>query len=483
MSGGVPGAGGYRDHRNRGRALALAVAAGLALVPATPALAARDRRDPVDLGGVPAVWLLRSGRVLVLRPNRLEVVLDGRLVRTVAVRQPVDLARLPSLVADPAYAEPLAGSGVPGTGPGLRLAAVLAQRPGTAVTATGLHLRLADTGGAGPARLTGTWAHLTLRHTRVDADPGGPSGAVAAGFRYLHGSTLSMDDVTMTGLGVPGAPAVPAVPALRADGGSALALRCLSLAGGGPGVDVRDAARVAVEGLDGRRIGGPLLTVSGGTGARIRDVSSSSSAGAAVRLRATTGTAIDGLSSTGDGAALLAQDVDGVRAARVHARGDGIVLGGRGIELTDIDVDSPADGVVVAAGAIVVVRGGSLRGRAAAVAADPAARAVLDDVATRGAVTGSVQVAPTLGDAGHPALHATPWWDRPVRGTGGVAGVVLIAGVCLEVLRGRRRVGTPAGAGGMQGVEDRGLDGGLGGGSVGELVLDLGSGVCTDGGD
>ena len=475
MSGGLLGVVATLDPRGGRGAVAVAVAAGLALAPSTPAPGVPDLHHPVDLAGVPAVWLLHSGRVLVLRPDRLEVVLDGRLVRTVAVRQPVDLARLPSLVDDAAYAEPLADAAASGTGPGVRLGAVLAQRPGTALTATGLHLRLVDTGGAGPARVTGTRARLTLQDVRVDAAPGPPSGPVAAGFRYLHASSLSMDDVTLTGLGVPGAPGVPAVPALRADGGTALALRRLLLVGGGPGVDVRDSDRLTVEGLGGGRVGGSLLTVSGGTGARIRDVGSSGSAGAAVRLRASAGTEIDTLTSSGDAAALLAQDVDGIRAGRVSARGDGVVLGGRGIELTDIDVDAPAKGVLVRAGAAVVVRGGSLRGRAAAVAADPSARAELDGVTTAGPVTGPVRVAPAVGDTGSARRRLTSWWDRPVRGTGGVAVLVLIAGVCSEVLRGRRRGDVRTGAGRIQpavgdGRGDRGSDGGL----DGELVLDLG---------
>jgi hypothetical protein len=459
-------------------AVGAGLAAGLALLAPAPALAAPKPVHPLHLGGVPAVWLLRSGRVLVLRPNRLEVVLDGRLVRTVTVRQPVDLAQLPSLVADPAYARRLADGRSAGTGREIRLAAVLAQRPGTAVTATGLHLRLADTAGAGPARLTGTRARLTLRGARVDAEHAAPSGPVAAGFRYLHGSNVSMDDVTLTGLGVPGAPGVPAVPALRADGGSALALRRLSLVAGGPGVDVRNASWLAVEGLDGGRVGGALLTVSGGTGARIRDVSSSGSTGAAVRLRAAARTAIDAVSSTRDGAALLAQDVDGLRAGRVQGRGDGVVLGGRGIELTDVDVDAPVDAVRVTAGGAVVVRGGSVRGGASAVSADLGAHAVLDGVTTTGAVSGPVRVAAVPADAGSADHPVTAWWDRPVRGTGTVAVVVLVAGVWLEVLRGRRRNGRN-GPGESGGNGDRGrgeLPGGAKDGVAegGDLALDLG---------
>jgi hypothetical protein len=458
------------------------VAAGVALVPAVPAQGAVPHpRGPIDLGGVPAVALLRAGRVLVLRPNRLEIVLDGRLVRTVAVRQPLDLAQLPSLVGNPAYAARLAMGTGDGTGDrtggAIRLGAVLAQRPGTAVTAAGLHLRLADTAGAGPARLTGTRARLTLRNARVDADAGmPPSPPAAPGFRYLHGSNLSLEGVTLTGLGIAGAPAVPAV---RADGGSALALRQVSLTAGGPGVEVRDPAWLAVEGLDGRRAGGALLSVSGGTGAGIRDVSSSASSGAAVRLRGTAAATIDGIASTGDAAALVVQDVDGVHAGGVRARGDGVVLGGRGIELTDPDVDAPLDGVRVAARAAVVVRGGSLRGRAAAVDADPAARAVLDGVRTTGALRGPVRTTRGAGQAGD-AGRRVPWWDRPVRGAGAVALVVLVAGVFLEVLRGRRR-GDEGGGAGHPGAGHPGAGHGDGGrddlpdGALdGDLALDLG---------
>ena len=111
---------------------------------------------------------------------------------------------------------------------------------------------------------------------------------------------------------------------------------------------MRDSDRLTVEGLGGGRVGGSLLTVSGGTGARIRDVGSSGSTGAAVRLRASAGTEIDTLTSSGDAAALLVllRRRRPGRPGGVSARGDGVVLGGRGIELTDIDVDAPAKGVL-----------------------------------------------------------------------------------------------------------------------------------------
>jgi hypothetical protein len=471
------GIGTRRGARGVEGALVVAVAVGLAVVPAVPALGdAHDPHDPVDLGGVPAVGLLGAGRVLVLRPNRLEVVLDGRLVRTVVVRQPVDLAQLPSLVRDPAYAAPLgAGTRGPtgaGAGSGIRLGAVLAQRPGTAITGTGLHLSLADTGGAGPARLTGTRARLTLHGARVDAEASAQAYApAAAGFRYLHGSNLSLDGVTLTGLGARGTPAVPAV---RADGGSALALKHLSVTAGGPGVELRDPAWLTVEGLDGRRVGGALLTVSGGSGARIREVSSTGCSGPALRLRGTAGTTIDGVISTGDAAALVAQDVDAVHAGRVRARGDGVVLGGRGIELTDVDVDAPVDAMRVAAGATVVVRGGSLRGRPAAVHADRAERVTLDGVGTTGSLRGPVRATPARRDGDGPSPHL-PWWNRPWRGAGAVAVVVLVAGLFLEVLRGRRRGGDVDGSGTRgRGQGDGGRDARPDGAINGDLALDLG---------
>jgi hypothetical protein len=127
----------------------------------------------------------------------------------------------------------------------------------------------------------------------------------------------------------------------------------------------------------------------------------------------------------------------------------------------------------VAPGAAVGVRGGSVRAKTAAVDAEPQGRAVLDGVRTAGALRGVVQVTASR-RGGDLAAPPVPWWDRPVRGAGAVGLVVVVAGVFLEVLRGRRRgdrdgTGTRRG----RGSADAG-PGDLAEPVGGDLALDLG---------
>ncbi len=419
-----------------------------------------------DLPGVPAAGLLTHGRVLVLRPRRLEVALDGRVVRSVAVRQPVDLATLPRLVADPAYVAATGG------GAGVRLGAVLAQRPGTVLTGAGLRLELAGTGGAGPARLTGTRAQLRLQYCTVVATAAARPGG-APGLRYLNASRLDLTDVTLRGLGSVARRGAGGAAAVRADGGSHVALRRVAVSGGGRGIEVRDAAGLVVQGLSGDDVGGTLLDVSGGTGARLAAVSSGGAAGAAVRVRDAAGTVLDGLSSTGDRAALVTAGVAGLRATGVRARGDGLVLGGRDVQVVDPDVDTPATAVRVEPGADVAVHGGTLRGAVGARAAPSGRRGelVLRGVTTEGPVQSSVRVEAPRPRGPDPLTgeRAASWWDRPVRGAGALGLVVLVSGVALELLRGRSRHREGRGAAGAAAAPPGGD-----GGADGELVLDLG---------
>ena len=285
------------------RAAALVLAGGLLvagpLVAASPASAAEVARPDVTvpaLPGVPAAALLAHGRVLVLRPGSLEIALDGRVRRTVAVRQPLDLTQLPALVGDPSYAVRTAPDG-------LLLGAVLLQRPGTRVVASGVRLELADTGGAGPARLTGTRAAVDLSGVTVTASsalgvaatPG--ARIVTAGLRYLHDSDVRLQDVVLRGLGTPGRAGLPAV---RAGGGSRVRLTGITLEAGGRGVQLDQPGPLDIEGLTADHATGDVIRVVGGSGARLSGIRTTGTAGAAVRLRATIGTTLTGLSSTGD---------------------------------------------------------------------------------------------------------------------------------------------------------------------------------------
>jgi hypothetical protein len=338
---------------------------------------------PAQLPGVPAAALLATGRVLVLRPHRLELAVDGHIERRIPVRQPLDLARLPDVVGDPAVAVRSA----PGV---VRLRAVLLQRPGTVLEggATGpLTVELDDSGGAGPARISGTRATLRLRHVTVTALPGLPlpPAPVAAGLRYLHRSDLTLQHVTLRGLGTAGAGGVAAV---RSDGESRLRLADVTLVGGGRGVRVDEPAALDVEGLQVH--GAPVaLDVGGAHSVRL----------SGVRVDAAT----DALVLKGS------QDVV-VRGSELRASRDAVrVTDSRGVILD----------AVATSGA---VRGTVTRGRAGR------------------AVDGAEAVSRAPGT---PGRSWSPW--SPVRGAGAVALLVLAGGIVLELGRSWRRRSYPSG--------------------------------------
>jgi len=356
-----------------GVTLAIAGAAAMVVAPALPVLASTGTPGPAELPGVPAAALLASGRVLVLRPHRLEVALDGHVRREIPIEQPLDLARLPDVVGDPAFAVR--------TAPGVvRLGAVLLQRPGTNVEGGPLTLVLADSGGAGPARLGGTRATLRLHQTTLTTVAGPAAPSVAAGLRYLHDSDLTLQDVTLRGLGTGGA---AGIPALRSDGGRVRLLR-MRLAGSGRGVRVDQPAALEVDGLQ-VQAGGAALTV---VGARHAELSG-------LRVDAAT----DALVVEGS------QDVV-VRGGQLRASRDAVRV-----------VDSA--GVVLDAVATTgAVRGPVTRGGAG--------RAVGAGASSSGAVPAAL----------------SPW--SPVRGAGAVALLVLAGGVLLELARSRRRRSFPS---------------------------------------
>jgi hypothetical protein len=345
-----------------------------------------------ELPGVPAVHLLAHGRVLVLRPHRLQVAVDGRIRREIPVAQPVDLARLPDIVHDAAFAS----SPAPGV---VRLGAVLVQRPETTVEAGDdgkpLRLELDDTGGAGPGRITGTRAGLRLRHVTLVARGLAPMSGAAAGLRYLHQSDLRLDDVTLDGLGGTGR---AGVPALRSDGGGRVRLHAVRVLGQGRGVLIEDAVGAQVAGLVVNGLGGDALVVSGGSGARISGVRAEGLTAAGVRLRDTLGAGL----------------------TDVRVRTTGIALGIEG-------------------GNGVLVRGGALEGDDAAVRAVDGQAVVLEGVTTTGRIRGA-----TVAGNGSEGLGSMSGW-RPIEGAGLVTLLVVAGAAILEATRWRRRRSLPSG--------------------------------------
>jgi hypothetical protein len=391
------------------------VAAGPAPATAVPALAARPApaAPAVDTAAVPAG--LREGRVLLVRPARVDVVTDGVVRRALPIPGRLDLARLPALVGDPAFAS--------SPGPGVvELRATLAQRPGSQVSGAAPGLRELRLGPG--ARLVGTRAALGLERVTVDAtDVVRPVGGDAT-VRYTHGSAVELTGVTVRGPAGAG-PATP--PAVQVDEGTALTAEHVRVTGGGEAaLRLADAGEVSLadvvvetargNGLDAG--GGEALELdrvaargNGGTGIVLRDpgglrvpaglrasgnrasgvdllglrhvrlsgLVTGRNGGPGVQVRSSQDVFLTGVRSTGDvtgvhvtGSAdvhvadLVSRDsaggltvkdtarFDATGATVTGARDDGITLAGRSLTLADVRVTGAGEGVVVAGGSRAV---------------------------------------------------------------------------------------------------------------------------------
>jgi hypothetical protein len=126
------------------------------------------------------------------------------------------------------------------------------------------------------------------------------------------------------------------------------------------------------------------------------------------------------------------------------------------VELEAPVVEAPVVALQVDGGSDVAVRGGSLRGTAAVRADGQSLGVRLEGVTTRGLIAGPVGVhggvvesraqgagADAGAGAGVVGAAGGSWWSGRwggrLRGAGGVAVVVVVGGLLLEVLRGRRR--------------------------------------------
>jgi hypothetical protein len=223
---------------------------------------------------------LTTGRVLLVRPARVDVVDDGHVRRVVPISGRLDLARLPALVGDPAFAS-MPRPGV------VRLDATLAQRPGSVVSASApgvTELRL----GSG-ARLYGTRAALDLDGVTVNATgtgadgAGGRAGTLAdAAVRYTHGATVTLTDVTVRG---PQDDGTAGPPAVQVDEGTALRAEDVRVSGGGEAaLRVADAGPVSLEDVTVESSGGNGLDVSGGRSVGLTRVTARDNAGIGIAL-------------------------------------------------------------------------------------------------------------------------------------------------------------------------------------------------------
>jgi hypothetical protein len=334
-------------------AVALGIGLGLTLGPlaAAPALAL----DPATIA-VPAD--LREGRVLLVRPNRVDVVADGRVRRAVPITGRLDLARLPALVGDPTFASaPRAGV--------VKLDATLAQRPGSQVAAAapGLtELRL------GPGvRILGTRAVLDLDRVTLVA---GARTLIEPAVRYTNGSAVDLSGVTIRGP-EGGGPATPA--ALQVDEGSRLTAQRVRVTGGGEaGLRLADAGAVNLTDVVIESARGNGLDVAGGRSLTLAHVTARGNGGIGVALRETGGLRVQsGLRATGNSAAGI--DLLGLRGLRLA----GLTTAGNG-----------GPGVQVRSSKDVVVTGLRSTGDLAGVAVTGSADVRVADFTARGSASG-----------------------------------------------------------------------------------------------
>lgn len=327
---------------------------------------------------------LRQGRVLVVRPRRVDVVQDGRVLAYVPFRGRLDLADLPRLVRDRRFVERVDPSTV-------HLRAVLALRPGARVLgrAPGLsRLVLGDTG-AGPARLRATSAHLRL--AEVTLSPQSP------GSQSLSPQSPSPQT---SGPQSPSSRSARSGPVLEASRTS-LRLRAVTVRGGSGGITTRDAPdvvldTVTVDGTAGdgivvsgrsrvrllaltaqrnaargvvlsgdltaTRDVGPVRAVGNGDGGvhvaqveglRLVEVSTEGNTGAGILVDRARGVGLYGPTATGDVTGLVVKassDVTVVRPAISGSREDGMRLSGERVQISEGTVAGNGEGLVVQPG-------------------------------------------------------------------------------------------------------------------------------------
>lgn len=214
----------------------LAVAAPAGAVPGIP----DDPQPPEKIG---------SGRVIVLRPLRIDLVYKGRVERVIPVYSGEQrLADLSSAIDDPRWAT----LGPDGT---LTLRAGLMQRPGTNLTvgAPVRTLRLVDSA-TSPSFVSGSAARVTfdgVTVTSVAADhpaPAATAAAVAAEsahrpyVEYTHDSTVTVTGAAFHGLGSATGDHV----GVRVGSGTSLTATDATFHGSGRGLDVDRAGRVSL---------------------------------------------------------------------------------------------------------------------------------------------------------------------------------------------------------------------------------------------
>lgn len=298
---------------------------------------------------------LAAGRVLLLRPGRIDVARDGVVRRMIVVGRRVALTELPGLVRDPDY--------VAWSRPGvLRLNATIAQRPGSVLISGGpraARLELDETG-AHPVQLLGTRATLDLQATSLALAGTAPVRTPVVGLlRYVNGSTVRLRALGVTGLGDPAG----RLPAVQITSGSVATLRGVRFSAGGPGLELDGVASATLSDVSASATHGTGLQVTRAGRLVAGSLGVSGNAGDGLRLVGPIG-ALDvsdvvATDNHGNGITVLTQDGGRVRRVRTsHNRGDALAL--RAFSHATVDtVDSAWDAraLTVEGGSGSVVRG------------------------------------------------------------------------------------------------------------------------------
>jgi hypothetical protein len=293
--------------RNLRRALLTLTALAALSVPSGAALA-QPAVDPGQTTLLPAG--LRQGRVIFVRPGRVQIVRDSVLVQTYRTPGELDLATLAALVHDPDYAVTTA-AGV------LQLRAVLAARPGTTISASDPGLTRIELGdaGAGAARFIGTSSTVHLTGITVAPLATSAGGPRTPGYLQFSNSSVTLERTILSGLGNldPRQAAKHTVA-----GGAAPA----NAAGGAPAATGKSLAHAALRTLRGTVSITDSSVTAGAAGLLLTDPTSLTLQGVTARSTGGTGITIQSPSSA---------TLSNVTAVGDH--GDGMVVGGTGAQI------------------------------------------------------------------------------------------------------------------------------------------------------
>jgi hypothetical protein len=386
-----------RRRRRIARVSAIPLIAFLSLIgaPFLPSASAATTPLPKDL---------MQGRVLALRPNRIEVILNGHVRRVVPAGSQIDLADLPGLVGDNHYVYRDAQGRI-------QLDAVIAARPGTALLARSTvgTLVLGDADGQ-PARVTGSTAALSLRDLSIIA----PLAAHGSTTRpptisYGNHSKIALTNVTISGGGAGLRLRLPDSAKLQHvrttnTGGNGTEIR------GGVNVQLTDVqadeasgegillagpfGQVALQGLRAQKNNGDGIVIQHLGNTQLKNVTTHANAAAGLRLSSVQTIAVSGLSSSNDGTGLVLDQGTSIQLLKPVVRQalrEALAVRATTVTISGARVTDSFEGLVIRAGStgVQVLAGSDLAGTRDGIRVEPQVTGVLVRDSTLRSSTGT----------------------------------------------------------------------------------------------